>query len=122
MNKIKIYDAKVVANNFGKFYADLGKELAESINTEGIKLNEYLSKIDVNLKTIYLNHITPMEIIKYINKLPAKDSSGYDNISNNFLKQVKYTIIEPLMHIFNLSLSTGEFPEQMKLAEVIPVV
>ena len=44
VNKIKIYDAKVVANNFGKFYADLGKDLAKSINTDGIKLNEYLSK------------------------------------------------------------------------------
>ena len=62
-----------------------------------------------------------MEIIKYINKLPVKNSSGYDNISNNFLKQVKYAIIKPLIHIFNLSLSTGEFPEQMKLAEVIPL-
>ena len=70
---------------------------------------------------MYLNCITPSEIKIYREKLPAKNSSGYDNISNNFLKQVKYAIIEPLMHIFNLSLSTGEFPDEMKLSEVIPL-
>ena len=58
VNKIKIYEAKEVANNFGKFFANLGKDLADSINTDGIILNEYLSKIDINPKTIYLNPIT----------------------------------------------------------------
>ena len=120
MNKLKIYDAKEVTNNFGKFYTNLGKDLADSINTDGIILNEYLSKIEINLKTIYLNPITAAAIIKYINNLPAENSSGYDNISNNFLKQVKYSIIEPLTHIFNLSRLNREFLEQMKLAEIIP--
>ena len=72
MNKLKIYDAKEVTNNFGKFYTNLGKDLADSINTDGIILNEYLSKIEINLKTIYLNPITAAAIIKYINNLPAE--------------------------------------------------
>ena len=39
----------------------------------------------MNPKTIYLHPITPNEIKKYIDSLPAKTSSGYDNISNKLL-------------------------------------
>ena len=95
--------------------------MAESIHIENITLKEYLQKIEVNSNTMYLNCITPSEKKIYREKLPAKTSVGYDNISNNFLKQVKHAIIEPLMHIFNLSLSTDEFPDEMKLSEVSPL-
>ena len=70
---------------------------------------------------MYLDPITPTEIKQLINKLPAKDSSGYDNISNNLLKHIKDSVVSPLTYIFNLSLSNGVFPTNMKLAEIIPL-
>ena len=75
----------------------------------------------MNPKMLYLYHITPNEIKKYIDKLPAKNSSGYDNISNKLLKQIKYTILNPLIHIFNLSISSGVFPENRKTSEIVPL-
>ena len=51
---------------------------------------------------MFLHYISPNEIEKYINKLPTKDSSGYDNISNTLFKKIKYAVLEPLTHIFNL--------------------
>ena len=75
----------------------------------------------MNPKTLYLHQITPSEIKRYIDKLPSKNSSGYDNISNKLLKQIKYTILKPLTHIFNLSIVSGVFPANMKLSEVIPL-
>ena len=62
-----------------------------------------------------------MEVHKFIDKLPSKTSSGYDCISNKFLKGIKLAIIVPLTKIFNLSITTGKFPENMKLFEVIPL-
>ena len=32
-----------------------------------------------------------------------------------------YVILEPLCHVLNLSLSNGYFPDELKIAEVIPV-
>jgi hypothetical protein len=29
--------------------------------------------------------------------------------------------IEPLLHIYNLSLNTGEVPDKLKIAKVIPI-
>ena len=62
-----------------------------------------------------------IEIIHHIDKLPPKNSSGYDNISNKLFKKIKYSILTPLSHIFNLSLKSGIFPTEMKLAEIIPL-
>ena len=70
---------------------------------------------------MYLHPITPSEIQRSIDKLPSKNSSGYDGISNKFLEGIKFAITVPLSKIFNFSISTGEFPENMKLSEVIPL-
>ena len=110
-----------MADNFGKFYSTIGSKLANNIQENGPTINEYLKKIKTNPNTLYLHPITPTEILRHINRLPSKNSSGYDGISNRFLKSVKHAIITPLTKIFNLSISTGEFPENMKLAEVIPL-
>ena len=42
-------------------------------------------------------------------------------ISNNLLKKIKTSITKPLSMIFNLSLETGQFPENMKITEVLPL-
>ena len=46
---------------------------------------------------------------------------GYDNINVNVLKKVYEELKTPLMHIFNLLLSTGIFPDKLKIAKVSPI-
>ena len=53
--------------------------------------------------------------------MKPKSSFGEDYISNNVLKLIAITIIQPLKHLINLSLKTGFFPEQFKVAKVVPV-
>ena len=47
--------------------------------------------------------------------------SGYDDISNSVLKEIKSAIITPLVIVFNKSLSESHFPTRMKKAEVVPL-
>ena len=121
VNGIKYYNPSEISNHFGKFYSKLGENVVKTIHKSKFTPNHYLNKIKINPKTLYLHHITPPEIKKYINKLPSKNSSGYDNISNKLLKQIKYSILKPLTHIFNLSITSGVFPANMKLSEIIPL-
>ena len=53
--------------------------------------------------------------------MKSKSSFGEDCISNNVLKLISITIIQPLKHLINLSLSTGYFPDQFKTAKVVPI-
>ena len=121
VDNIRYYDAKSVADEFGKFYSTIGSKLANKIHETNLSINDYLKNIKTNPNTMYLHPITPTEILRHIDRLPSKNSSGYDGISNRLLKSIKHAIKIPLTKIFNLSISTGEFPENMKLAEVIPL-
>ena len=58
---------------------------------------------------------------RIIKNLSAKKSSGADGISNDLLKILVDSIVEPLCMVINESMSTGKFPELMKLAEVVPL-
>ena len=71
--------------------------------------------------SLYLSPTNEKEIKNLIQSLPNKNSSGYDNISNVLLKKISPAILTPLTIVFNSSLSEGEFPQQMKLAEVVPL-
>ena len=46
---------------------------------------------------------------------------GYDNIHPKIVKHAAYEIGLPLSHIINCSLSHGTFPDQLKMARVIPI-
>ena len=53
--------------------------------------------------------------------LASKNSSGHDGISARFIKRMLDTITPSLTHIINQSLSTGIFPDRLKIPKVIPL-
>ena len=71
--------------------------------------------------SIYLKPVDENELITIINSLKNKNSNGPDKISNNILKKFGKFLAVPLMHLINLSLKTGCFPDKLKLTRIIPV-
>ena len=65
--------------------------------------------------------VCEQEIERIISKLPSESSSGHDNISNLLLKRIKQIVVPIMCNLCNTSLSTGVFPELMKIAEVVPL-
>ena len=65
--------------------------------------------------------VSESEICRIIQNLKSKSSSGVDSISNVLLKKLVSVIKGPLCVIFNKSLSSGIFPDLMKLAKVVPL-
>ena len=53
--------------------------------------------------------------------MKSKKSCGYDEISNMLLKHLIPVIQIPLCVVINKSLLSGEFPELMKIAKVVPL-
>ena len=70
---------------------------------------------------MFLDPVTPGDILKTITKLKPKTSLGHDNISSKLVKNSIDHIILPLTHIINQSLATGIVPHDMKIAKVIPI-
>ena len=121
IENINHYDSKVIAEEFGKYFSNVGKNLAKNIPKSQCSVENYLKKIPANTKSLFMTPTTPQEIQEIISGLANKSSSGYDNITNTLLKQLQFSLSEPLTIIFNKSLESGEFPHEMKKADVIPL-
>ena len=72
--------------------------------------------------SILCNPVSMSELITKIAKLKNNNkTAGPDNIGPNLLKEIAPTIMQPHLHIINLSFSTGIVPNNLKVARVIPV-
>ena len=61
------------------------------------------------------------DIFKIINKMDNKSSSGYDGLSNKIIKTIKNEISKPLTLIINQMITSGIFPDDLKIAKIIPL-
>jgi len=57
-----------------------------------------------------------MEIMNIIKHFKDDVACGFDKINVNILKNIAPYIINPLTHIFKLSLNLGVFPDKLKIA------
>ena len=58
---------------------------------------------------------------RIINNISSKPSCGLDGLSSNLLKAINGNICNCITLVINQSLTTGIFPEKLKLAKVIPI-
>ena len=61
---------------------------------------------------------TPNEIINIVNLLKSGSSVSIDEISSVVVKAVILEISIPINTIINLSLNSGQFPNQLKIAKI----
>ena len=59
--------------------------------------------------------------MKIIKKLGSRKSAGHDNIKADLIKCVAREVAKPLSAIVNMSLSHGMFPDELKIAKVVPI-
>ena len=121
INDVLEYDAKKIKNKFGEYFSSVGKTFANKVQQPAKGPDYYSGKIPLNTNSLFMTPCSEKEILELIQKLLAKTSSGYDNISNVLLKNIGNYIVSPLTTIFNESIVMGIFPEVMKLADVVPL-
>jgi hypothetical protein len=72
-------------------------------------------------RSIFLAPTDPIEVQNLITSLKSKKSSGHDNLSSSFLKDIAGQISTPVCVLINKSLELGIVPESMKIAKVMPI-
>ena len=66
--------------------------------------------------------VTETEVKQVIKGLKNKSSPGFDEIPTSLVKQCLCYFIKPMVHIYNVSLQTGIFPDTMKKAKIKPLL
>ena len=118
--KTKSFPDIFKANRFNAIFINVGPDQSQNIRYNGNKTHQtYLTQNhDIELNFTDVNEDI---IVNIINKLPNKNSCGYDNLSTKIIKALKDSLIKPLTLIINQILNTGVFPSQLKIAKVIPI-
>ena len=113
-----ISDKKTVSQHFNDFFIYVGPTLARNIPNVGKLPKDFL--VQMVEESLFLNPVTVGEINKLIAGL-KNTATGYDDISAALLILSLEYIADPLVHICNSSMIEGVFPEQLKIACVLPL-
>ena len=112
-------DAKEIAEGFNSFFSNISSAIINNIPPTDIDYREHLKGNHV--KNFFMEPVVPADLISVAKTIKPKVSYGHDGISNKILKESINEISLPLAHIYNLSISSGVFPNNMKIAKIIPI-
>ena len=113
-----IDDGFEISNRFNKFFVHVGESLASVIPQSTKMPSDYLKHDIVN--KMYLDPVTENEIDKIILNF-RESSAGWDELKPTVIKSIRHCISLPLRYICNLSFRTGIFPDELKIANVVPI-
>jgi hypothetical protein len=110
-----VCDKRTIANEFNDPFVNVGPDLAGRLPPPTQNHMAFLT--NPSRDSFYLRNTSPEEIKNLI--LALKNSSpGSDEISAKVLKHSCDFLIDPLSHVFNLSLINGVVPLELKQAKI----
>ena len=113
-------DREIIVENFSTFFATIGEKNEHNIHThEGSHFSNYLTD-DIKCKFAFhlIDNNATIRIIKHTKISTGK---GHDGISSEFLKLITNDISKCITVIINQSLTSGIFPNSLKIAKVTPI-
>ena len=116
----KITDIKSTAENFNRYFTEIGPTLAK-------KGWFFFRKFSSIFRSIYITitqpekDLTVNELKEAFFSLKLNKSPGYGEVSFNVIKKCFESLHKPLLHIFNVPVQNGTFPDELKIARATPL-
>ena len=114
-----VTDPTQIANEFCKFFTNIGMKYANNIPTSRFHHMHYMK--EKQPQTMFLIPTDEIEISKIISSLKPKNSCGPDKLTSILLKSLKTELAPLLTILINKSLETGLVPDLLKIAKIIPI-
>ena len=116
---ISITDPFQIANTFNSYFSSIAETLQKKIHSSHIHFTRYLKNPNVN--SLFISPTDNTEVYNLILNLKNGKASGPNSIPTIVLKQLNSEISIILGNLFNLSFSTGVFPNILKTSSVLPL-
>ena len=113
-----VTDKQTIANKFNEFYVNIEARLARNIPPGKCEPINYI-KIGIS-NSIFIHPVNESEVVAILKEM-KNSSPGWDCISPKIVKQTYRCFLEPLVHITNMSILHGVFPDELKIAKVLPL-
>ena len=118
LNGTNITDVLQIAESMNDFFCSVGKKLAEKLPKSRTKFHDYLKQPQPN--SFFIAPFSEVFVTETVERL-NKRKSGPDVILNRILSLSIEHIKKPITYLIHLSMTTGAFPEQLKIAQVVPL-
>ena len=117
-----VSEPQIIAEKLNRFFVNIGKEMAASIQPNDSNSAECsVGEKKKITNSIFLLPSCQQEVFNLIKELKNRKATRTSDIETKFIKLVNPIISFFLSELFNLCLSTGTYPDLMKVAEVIPI-
>ena len=117
---VNITDPTAITNSFNDYFTSIADEILKKRKYNGTKsYRDFLANRLIN--NFVFDECNENEIKSIISSLDAFKSIGPNSIPTHILQLLKEEICNPLKKIFNLSFSTGQHPNILKISKIIPI-
>lgn len=108
-----------LASDFNNHFSGASTDLAFDVPPDSYR--NLLSRVDGSVNSFFLEPVTEGEVLNICKRLSNSHSFGHDNVPVHILKICVDLILTPICHVINASFTSGKYPEQLKIAEIIPL-
>lgn len=112
-NSIEFTNSEEIATVFNNYFSNVCSNILQG------NLTNFQDRHIFN--DFYFVEITEIQVANYINNLKNNCSQGLDQISTKLIKTHKETIIPILTKLINNVTFSAIFPNELKIAKVIPI-
>ena len=120
IGEIPVNDKKTINEEYCEFFFSN----ASKLKGQSLPLTNFawkFGKLRVNTAPRFrFQSVVVQNALKQLRKLKRKCAAGVDNLPTCYRKDTVYVIAEPLAFIMNLSLKTGMFSNDLKMARITP--
>jgi len=121
VNGIAITNSDCISKEFNSYFCNVGSDLASKLPP--IDSNCHYSKfLTPSISNSFVcDLISVQEIQNKLFKYKSKSSCGPDSLNGKLIFEFESVLLLPLQYIYNLSLEHSIFPQQLKIAKILPL-
>ena len=113
-----ITEPEEIADSLNTYFNEIGFVLAKDLPKGDNSFEKYIIPVE---KRFEINRLSPIEVKNVILRLNTSKATGYDRISPKLLRDSAEIIAESLTVIFNKSIETGIFCDDLKVSWISPI-
>ena len=124
----KVFDSFSVASIFNRFYCSIASKLVSRLpspsgifHTSSDAFKQHYSRLIGTRSGFVISPVSSHFFRKQLSTLNPKKAVGLDDVSSLFLRDAANSVLVPITHIINLSITTETVPSAFKEARVVPL-
>ena len=118
VNNTTFTDDIEIAETLNTYFNEVGESLSNKLGASNRVFSEYFTPIQNEFK---FSTISNNLLGKHIKEMKPSKAAGLDNIPARLLQDSSDVIVSFLANIFNVSITQGVFPDDIKQARISPI-